>query len=172
MSKREDIWAYLDRVCRVFGLRKYMRFNVEVVEARWDEDAAKWRIKARRLSEDHTIEEFEDSCDVLLYATGLLNNWQWPKIDGFDSFTGRMIHSARWPSDFDEEQWKGRRVAVIGSGASSIQIVPNMQPHVSGMDIFVRTVSLPFPRHDWSHTCASCLCPVVGSLVRSFDLWL
>lgn len=148
-----------------------MKFNVEIVGAKWDEDAAQWHIKARRTLQDDTAEEFEDTCDLFLYATGLLNNWHWPKIDGFDSFKGRMIHSARWPSDFNEEQWKGQRVAVIGSGASSLQIVPSMQPHVGGMDIFVRTVRLSFLLLERLHAYAT-LMHATGSLVCSAGPWL
>lgn len=127
-----------------------MRFGVEVVGACWDDDAAQWRVKLRRRRsvdsgssvQEEGEEEFEDTCDVFLYATGILNNWTWPKIDGLESFEGRMIHTARWPEEYHgAEQWEGQRVAVIGSGASSLQVVPSMQPHVAKMDIFVRTVS-------------------------------
>lgn len=122
-----------------------MKFNVQIIGAKWDEDTAQWHIEGRRTLENGTVEGFKDSCDLFLYATGLLNDWKWPAIDGFDDFKGRMIHSARWPSDFGEEQWKGQKVAVIGSGASSLQIVPSIQPHVGKLDVFVRTVRLPFP---------------------------
>lgn len=132
-------------MCRVFDLRRHMRFGVEVVGACWDDDAAQWRVKLRRRSVDDSgvrEESFEDTCDVFLYATGILNNWKWPKMDGLESFEGRIIHTARWPAEYHgEEQWKGQRVAVIGSGASSLQVVPSMQPHVAKMDVFVRTVS-------------------------------
>ena len=119
-----------------------MRFNVQVTGAAWDEQSAQWKIKGRRTLQDGATEELEDECDVFLYCTGLLNNWQWPNLDGLRDFKGRLVHSARWPEDFEASQWKGQRVAVIGSGASSIQIVPTMQPHVAGLDVFVRTVQI------------------------------
>ena len=56
-----------------------------------------------------------------------------------DKFKGKVVHTARWDKDYQAEQWKNDRVAVIGSGASSIQTVPTMQPHVKHLDIFVRT---------------------------------
>ena len=56
-----------------------------------------------------------------------------------DKFKGRVVHTARWPKDYQKDKWENDRVAVIGSGASSIQTVPNMQPHTKHLDIFVRT---------------------------------
>ena len=118
-----------------------MNFNVEVIGAYWQEELAKWNIKLRQTLEDGTEKEFDDFCDVLLYATGILNNWKWPNIEGLNSFQGRLIHTARWPKDYHQQQWTNDTVAVIGSGASSIQTVPTMQPYVDRMDVFVRTVS-------------------------------
>lgn len=77
--------------------------------------------------------------DVLLQASGLLNNPILPKIEGYSSFNGRIIHTAQWPSDFGEEQWKGQKVVVIGAGASSVQTVPGMQPHVDELHVFIRS---------------------------------
>lgn len=139
-SYSPDIWAYLDKICKVFDLRKYMTFNTEVVEAKWHDDVGKWKVKLRQTQHaGGEAREFEDEGDILLYATGILNDFKWPKIEGIGKFKGRVCHTARWPKDYQEEQWKEDRVAVIGSGASSIQTVPKMQPHVKHMDIFVRT---------------------------------
>ncbi|KAF2092546.1 FAD/NAD(P)-binding domain-containing protein [Rhizodiscina lignyota] len=139
-SYSPDIWAYLDKICKVFDLRKYMTFNTEVVEAKWHDDVGKWKVKLRQSQHaGGEAREFEDECDVLLYATGILNDFKWPKIEGIEKFRGRLCHTARWPKDYQEEQWKEDRVAVIGSGASSIQTVPKMQPHVKHMDVFIRT---------------------------------
>lgn len=74
-----------------------------------------------------------------MYATGILNNFKWPAIKGIETFKGRIVHTATWPDDYQKEQWKNDRVAIIGSGASSIQTVPTMQPHTKHLDIFVRT---------------------------------
>ena len=68
---------------------------------------------------------FQRHCNVLLNAGGLLNNWKWPTIPGLASFKGHLCHSALWNDNFD---WKGKTVAVIGSGSSAIQIVPELQP--------------------------------------------
>lgn len=123
----------------MFELRKYMTFNTEATRAEWQDDTGKWKVTLRQKSASGEEREFEEECDLLLYASGILNNYKWPEIKGIDSFKGRIVHTAAWPSDYQSEQWKNERVAVIGSGASSIQTVPNMQPHVKHMDVFVRT---------------------------------
>lgn len=150
-SYSPDIWAYLDKVCKVFDLRKYMTFNTQVVEARFNDETGKWKVKLRKTipgdwdsqqkayRDEGQKEEFEDECDLLLYATGILNDYKWPNIPGVKDFKGRLVHTARWPNDYQAEQWKDQNVAVIGSGASSIQTVPTMQKHVKHMDVFVRT---------------------------------
>lgn len=141
-SYAPDIWKYLDKVCEVFDLRKYMTFNTEVIEARWNDEAGKWHVRLRQTDGAGITapREFEEECDVLLYATGILNNFKWPSLPGLkDKFRGRVVHTARWPPDYQQRQWAGERVAVIGSGASSIQTVPHMQPHVAHLDVFVRT---------------------------------
>lgn len=121
-------------------MRKYMTFNTQVVEARWEDAQGKWKVKLRQTQPgSEEAKEFEDECDVLLYATGILNDFKWPNIEGINDFRGKLVHTARWPKDYQSEEWKQDSVAIIGSGASSIQTVPNMQPHVKHMDIFVRT---------------------------------
>lgn len=139
-SYSPDIWKYLDKVCEVFGLRKYMNFNTEVIGCYWNESKGQWNVKLRETKPGQQPREFEDYCDMLLHGTGILNNFKWPDIPGLkDKFKGRVMHTARWPSEYQKEQWKNDRVAIIGSGASSIQTVPTMQPHTKHMDIFVRT---------------------------------
>ncbi|KAF9778780.1 hypothetical protein IL306_003425, partial [Fusarium sp. DS 682] len=144
----QDIWEYLNKVTHTFGLRKYMTFNTEVVGAVFDESRGKWRLKIRRNipqtgkfdpTKEPEGEIFYDECDLLLYATGMLNKFKWPEITGLERFKGRLVHTAHWPEDYQAEQWKQDRVAVIGSGASSVQTVPGMQPYVKHMDVFVRT---------------------------------
>lgn len=138
-SYAPDILKYLEKVCDVFDLRKYMTFNTEVIRAEWQDDVGKWKITLRQKTPTGEEREFEEECDVFLYASGLLNNYKWPAIKGINKFKGRIAHTARWPDDYQSEQWKNERVAVIGSGASSIQTVPTMQPHVKHLDVFVRT---------------------------------
>ncbi|EFE33688.1 uncharacterized protein ARB_07635 [Trichophyton benhamiae CBS 112371] len=151
-----------DKVCEVFDLRKYMTFNTRVTGAYWEEACGQWRVELSQTAPDGSQIVIEEKCHVLLNASGFLNKYKWPDIPGLDEFTGRviislmaseapglsvlitngrgqLIHTAAWPKDYQEEQWKGENVVVIGSGASSIQTVPGMQPHVKHMDVFVRT---------------------------------
>jgi len=138
-SYSPDIWAYLNKVCEVWNLRQYMHFNHEIVGCYWQQDSGEWLVKIKETKSDGSTRLFDDRCHVLLHGTGILNNFKWPNIEGMEKFKGRIVHTARWPENYQAEQWKGDRVAIIGSGASSIQTVPTMQPHVKHMDIFVRT---------------------------------
>ncbi|KAK8236504.1 hypothetical protein HDK77DRAFT_379109 [Phyllosticta capitalensis] len=138
-SSATDIWAYLDRVCDVFDLRKYMNFSTTVRGATWDEERGQWDLTLQRRTSSSSIEEFSDSCDLLLYATGILNAPKHPNIPGIDSFHGPVVHTAEWPRDFGPPQWKDQKIAIIGSGASSIQTLPSMQPYAGHLDVYVRT---------------------------------
>ncbi|GME33237.1 monooxygenase [Neofusicoccum parvum] len=138
-SKAESIWQYLDRVCRVFDLRKLMKFNHRVAAAVWDDAAGRWAVTIEKVYLDGSVEEIHDTCDVLLQAAGLLNNPIVPDIDGLAAFTGRVVHTAQWPASFGEAEWKGRSVVVVGNGASAVQTVPGMQPHVARLHVFVRS---------------------------------
>ncbi|PSN74052.1 FAD/NAD(P)-binding domain-containing protein [Corynespora cassiicola Philippines] len=138
-SYAPDIFKYLEKVVEVFGLRKYMTFNTEVTHAQWYDDSGKWKVKLKQTTPSGETREFEEECDLFIYATGILNNFKMPDIPGLNKFKGRVVHTARWPEEYQKEQWKDDRVAVIGSGASSIQTVPNMQPHTKHIDVFIRT---------------------------------
>ena len=75
-SYSPDIWAYLDKVCDTFGLRKYMNFNTEVVGCYWDEEKGEWKVKLRQTKLGGQTREFEDHCHLLLNGTGILNNYK------------------------------------------------------------------------------------------------
>jgi cation diffusion facilitator CzcD-associated flavoprotein CzcO len=117
-----------------------MTFDTEVKGCYWNEEKGQWTVKLKQQKEGEQPREFEETCDLLLNGTGILNNFKWPDIPGLkEKFKGRVVHTARWPKDYQKEQWAKDRVAVIGSGASSIQTVPTMQPHAKHLDVFVRT---------------------------------
>ncbi|KAG0648197.1 FAD-binding monooxygenase moxY [Hyphodiscus hymeniophilus] len=138
-SPAQDIMAYLEKVCDCFGLRKYMQFNSEVTGAFWNEGTGKWTVRVSQTQTDGSVRDFEDTCDLLLQGTGVLSHPKLPNIPGLDKFKGKIMHTGQWDEGYQREQWKGERVAVIGSGASSVQTVPSMQPYVKHMDVFVRT---------------------------------
>ncbi len=138
-SEAPDIQKYLANVTDTFNLRRFMKFEHKVVEAAWDAEAGKWRLQIERKEIDGSVETIHDECDFLIQASGLLNNYKWPKIEGMDKFKGRLVHTAAWPKDYQQEQWKNESIAIVGSGSSSLQTVATMQKHAKHMDIFVRT---------------------------------
>jgi len=114
-----------------------MRFNSPVRACEWNEEEGQWHVTIYDYARKET---FEETCDILIGANGLLNSWKLPEeVDGLRTFKGRLVHTARWPDEYGSNEWKNDRVAVIGSGATSIQTVPTMQPFVRSMDVFVRT---------------------------------
>jgi 4-hydroxyacetophenone monooxygenase len=141
-SAREDIWQYFRTVADDFDLRRHIRFSHDVVSADLDEDTGRWTVVARR--PDGTEAVFE--ADAVISATGQLNNPQLPDIPGRDRFAGPSWHTARWPADVD---LTGKRVAVIGTGASAYQVVPSIVDSVGALAVFQRTPPwmLPTPTY-------------------------
>jgi 4-hydroxyacetophenone monooxygenase len=129
-STQPVLLAYFRSVADKYGLRDRIRFETKVEEARWDDAAGVWRL---RLSGKHagTIE-----ADAVVSAVGQLNQPKLPDIRGIDAFRGPSFHSARWRHDID---LKGKRVAVVGTGASAFQFVPEIAPDVAELTVFQRT---------------------------------
>ncbi|HEV7865325.1 MAG TPA: NAD(P)/FAD-dependent oxidoreductase, partial [Acidimicrobiia bacterium] len=144
-SPQTEIQAYLRRTATDFGVRPHIRFHHEVVGAAWDETAQRWHVRtnARGPGGDPQGGEFE--ADVLVSATGALSDPAIPPLPGLDRFEGTVFHSARWDHGHD---LTGRRVAVVGTGASAIQFVPMVQPHVAQLTVFQRTPPWILPRWD------------------------
>ncbi|GLA44014.1 hypothetical protein AnigIFM63309_002275 [Aspergillus niger] len=125
-SSAPEILKYFKGIADDYGLRKYIRLDHRVVGASWDEDSEQWHVKIQR--GDNPANVFEDRCHILVNASGVLNKWKWPAIQGRETFQGPMLHSAHWD---DQVELKGKRVAVIGSGSSAVQIVPTIQPNTA-----------------------------------------
>jgi cation diffusion facilitator CzcD-associated flavoprotein CzcO len=81
-----------------YDLRKLMKFSHRVIEARWHEDQPKWELKVENLIDGSVVTE---TCDVFITATGVLNQWEWPSIQGLHEFQGKLLHSAAWDDSFD-----------------------------------------------------------------------
>ncbi|NUS49874.1 MAG: NAD(P)/FAD-dependent oxidoreductase [Nocardioidaceae bacterium] len=139
-SPQPEIQRYLQRVAEESGVLDRFRFGTEVEEMRWDEHDQVWRIRTSR---------GELTSDVVVSAAGALSDPKLPDIDGIDSFAGETFHSARWPADSD---LTGKRVAVIGTGASSIQIVPAIADRVAHLDVYQRTAPWVTPRRDRAYS--------------------
>ncbi len=135
-SGQEHIRAYLEHVTDTFGLRPHIRFDSEVKRMAWN---------AERLCWDIETTSGNLSADVVVSATGPLSDPKIPEIPGLDSFPGKVFHSARWDHDYDR---RGKRVAMVGTGASAIQIVPAIQPLTERLTLFQRTPPWVMPRMD------------------------
>ncbi|VUC29287.1 unnamed protein product, partial [Clonostachys rosea] len=126
-----EILAYWKDVARKRDVYKYCKFETEVTEARWSDDDAVWRVKVRHATTGERTDEF----DVLLTAHGRFTAWRLPDYPGLESFQGLVRHTSNWDPSFD---FKGKRVVVIGNGASGLQVAPNLQPHVAQLDHYAR----------------------------------
>ncbi|KAI9694950.1 MAG: hypothetical protein M1822_000567 [Bathelium mastoideum] len=137
-SFREDVWTYLNRICKVFDLKKYMTFNTEVTRCKWDDASGKWHVTIKETGPDGETKISTQIGDILLHATGVLSNTKWPGIKGVEKFKGKLIHTSKWPDNYQKEEWAKDRIAVLGGGASSIQTVPGLQPYAKGLEVFIR----------------------------------
>jgi 4-hydroxyacetophenone monooxygenase len=131
-STQPILYGYFRRVADKYGLRSAIRFETEVVESIYDEGRGTW--KARVRTKDGREETIE--ANAIISAVGQLNRPRIPDIKGIDTFKGPSFHSARWDHSVD---LKGKRVAVIGTGASAFQFVPAIAPDVKDMTVFQRT---------------------------------
>ncbi|MFF8809410.1 flavin-containing monooxygenase [Streptomyces omiyaensis] len=161
-SGQRHIRAYLEHVTDTFGLRPHLRLGHELQRMEWNADELRWHIETGSGS---------FTADVVVSATGPLSDPKIPAVPGLDGFTGKVFHSARWDHDYD---LRGKRVAMVGTGASAIQIVPAIQPEVAKLTLFQRTAPWVMPRMDraisgperWLHRKL----PVTATLRRGI-LW-
>lgn len=97
-----EILKYWQRVADKYNVRRFMKFNHKVVEARWNEQTSKWHVKVQKVGTDDVV---EDVGDVLVTGSGVLNEWKWPDIKGLHDFKGKILHSANWDSEYDVTVW-------------------------------------------------------------------
>ncbi|KAF1845296.1 FAD/NAD(P)-binding domain-containing protein [Cucurbitaria berberidis CBS 394.84] len=135
-SSAGEILAYFKGIVDRYNLMQYIKLSHRVVGAHWNEEEQLWHVKIQRGDDPNDV--FEDTANVFINASGVLNKWKWPAIEGRESFKGPMLHSANWD---DTVELKGKRVGVIGSGSSAVQIVPSIQPLVGHMKCFIRSSS-------------------------------
>jgi cation diffusion facilitator CzcD-associated flavoprotein CzcO len=133
-ASQAEIWAYLRHCVRKYHLLPHIRFDHEVSAATWDHPQRCWRVYTNR---------GELTCTVLITATGALSEPRIPDLPGLASFRGPVFHSARWEHGVNLRQ---RRVAVVGTGASAVQFVPRIQPHVAALTVFQRSAPWILPR--------------------------
>jgi cation diffusion facilitator CzcD-associated flavoprotein CzcO len=136
-SPQAEIRAYLNDVARAHGVDRLVRTNTTVSSCSWDAERCRWSVE--------TAGGPSHEADVLIVATGQLDQPSRPQIDGADSFAGRSFHSAEWDHDYP---LAGKRVAVIGTGASAVQFVPEIAPAVERLTVFQRTGNWLMPRRN------------------------
>lgn len=132
-----EIQDYLLAVVEKWGLRSHMRFGVEIVEARFDETDGAWTLTT---SDDESVR-----ARVVVSGVGGLVDPAPPDIKGIESFRGEIFHTARWNHEYD---LTGKKVAVIGTGASAVQVVPSIAPQVEKLCVFQRTPAWVMPKRD------------------------
>lgn len=132
-----EIRSYLESCAAKHRLNDHIRFNQEVESASFDKDAGHWIIQTQAGDTLHA--------DVLIPATGQLNQPAYPAIQGIDAFKGKVFHSARWDHEYDVT---GKSVAIIGTGASAIQFVPQIVPKVKELKLFQRSGAWVIPKPD------------------------
>jgi cation diffusion facilitator CzcD-associated flavoprotein CzcO len=133
-SPQREIWDYLRKVADDEQLTEHVRFGCELERASWDAEAERWLLQTS---------SGPISARVLIAGAGPLHEPKLPQIPGLRDFEGTIFHSATWDHDHELD---GERVAVIGTGASSIQFVPQIQPKVSKLHLFQRTPPWVMPR--------------------------
>jgi cation diffusion facilitator CzcD-associated flavoprotein CzcO len=135
-SPQAEIQAYLTKVARKSGTLDRFVFDTSVEDARWDAAAHRWTVRTSGGTW---------SARTVIVGAGGLSEPKVPEIEGIDTFQGELFHSAKWDHSVD---LAGKRVAVIGTGASAIQIVPELQKVVASLDVYQRTAPWVIPRND------------------------
>lgn len=135
-GKQREILEYLRRVAIDHDVVRHIRLGTELTEARWDEDAHLWRIQTSR---------GPLTADFFISAAGVFAEAKYPELPGIDTFEGTAFHSLHWDHEHD---LTGKRVAVIGTGASAVQFIPEIAPRVATLTVFQRSAPWIVPRMD------------------------
>ncbi|SFF32725.1 Predicted flavoprotein CzcO associated with the cation diffusion facilitator CzcD [Fontimonas thermophila] len=164
-AQQPEIKAYLERCAEKYGLLPHIRFGAEVVQARYDETARLWTVTTR--------DGRSFPARVLISGMGGLSTPAYPDLPGLDRFKGKAFHSAEWDHAYDLTD---KRVAVIGTGASAIQFVPQIQRQVARLDVYQRTPPWIMPKPDRPigafERSLYRRFPILQRLYRSFIYWL
>ncbi len=162
-SPQSEIQHYLQDCARRYGILPHICWNSEMLDAKWNEDEQCWHI---------TTAQGKLHANILVLGNGPLSEPALPNIPGLENFQGVVFHSAQWKHDYD---LTGKRVAVIGTGASAVQFVPQIQPKVMQLTLFMRTPPWILPRMDhpipeWQRKLFRVM-PLAQRLVRARIYW-
>ncbi|KAH7378185.1 cyclohexanone monooxygenase [Cadophora sp. MPI-SDFR-AT-0126] len=145
---QEEILQYLIGVAHKYELYRYIRFNTSVDSARWDDTTNKWNTTVSVLGgkdAEYGGDTYTMTSDFLVSAVGQLNLPKFPDIAGLHEFEGRLMHSARWDWSYS---LRGKKVAIIGNGATAVQIIPAIAGKVDHLTVFQRTPNWALSRGD------------------------
>jgi cation diffusion facilitator CzcD-associated flavoprotein CzcO len=162
-GSRAEIQGYLEEVASDFELSRHLRFGAEVTALTWRADAGQWSVELK----GGEVLEF----DVVVCATGQLSRPKIPDVPGRDQFRGSQFHSAEWDH---EVEIAGKRVAVVGSGASAVQIVPAIADTAAQVTVVQRSPNWIVPKYDWDTSWlerALNRLPGVARLRHNFMWW-
>ena len=141
-SKRDELYSYFERCADDFDVRQHIRLETEVLFARYDVGQKLWDVRIRQ--SDGTEETL--TANAVVSAVGQLNRPFIPEIEGMNSFAGPLFHSARWEHEHDLD---GKRVAVIGTGASAVQFLPKTAARAATVTVFQRSPHWVSPSRDY-----------------------
>ena len=142
-SVQPEIHDYLREVARTHGVDRLIETDTTVTSCSWDEASCRWSVQ--------TAQGATHEADALILATGQLHQPARPRIEGAETFAGHSFHSAEWDHDYS---LAGKRVAVIGTGASAVQFVPEIAPTVKRLTVFQRTGNWFLPRKNRPYPAA------------------
>src|SRR3954454_17235713 len=140
-ARQPEIKAYLEDVVERFGLAPHLRLGTAVRSMRWDDDEAVWHLTVGDGEGDDAVIDAE----IVVSAIGMFGEPVEPDVPGLDRFQGTMFHSAQWADDHD---LTGERVAVIGSAASAVQLIPEIASVVASLTVYQRTPNWVSPKDD------------------------
>ncbi|MFT4571602.1 MAG: cation diffusion facilitator CzcD-associated flavoprotein CzcO [Hyphomicrobiaceae bacterium] len=168
-ARSGEIQQYLLGVVEKYGLRRHLRLNTNITNARFEEADGSWTLTTATA----TASDGDFRARFVVSAVGGLVDPAFPDIKGLENFKGKLVHAARWDHDYD---LAGKRVAVIGTGATAIQVVPSIAPQVEKLVVFQRTPAWVMPKSDHAISeRAKALyrrLPFVQRIVRSALFWL
>jgi len=136
-SSQPEIWEYMENVVQKNNLQKQIRFHAEIVRCEFIEQEGFWKLTDQQGN--------ATTVRMLIAGLGPFNRPRWPAIKGLDSFQGKILHSSRWDKNY---ALRNKRVAVIGTGASAVQIIPTLAPEVAQLVVLQRTPAWVADRFD------------------------
>lgn len=157
-----QVFGYMQAVAREKGLYEHIQFNTEVTDAHWDEDSQRWKMLCRNSAGQTRVDS-----NVVVFAVGQLNRPMIPTIPGKETFQGPAFHSAQWDHNVD---WSDKRVAVIGTGASAAQFIPQLAKTAADLKVFARTTNWLLPTPDL-HEKISDSCKWLLANLPNYSLW-